>query len=74
MDIINIPEDVIERRYLKGINNLFDIYLPIINSTLIFDNSFGKHELIAHKIETDEITVIDIDKFNLLKNFYDKER
>lgn len=24
----NIPEDVIERRYLKGIYNLFDIYLP----------------------------------------------
>ena len=24
----NIPEQVIERRYLKGIYNLFDIYLP----------------------------------------------
>ncbi len=70
----NIPEEVIERRFLKGINNLFDIYFPIIDSTLIFDNSFGKHELIAHKIETDEITIIDIDKFNQLKKFYDKER
>ena len=70
----NIPEEVIERRFLKGINNLFDIYLPIIDSTLIFDNSFGKHELIAHKIETTKITIIDIDKFNQLKKFYDKER
>ena len=70
----NIPEEVIERRFLKGINNLFDIYFPIIDSTLIFDNSFGKHELIAHKIETDEITIIDIDKFNQLNKFYDKER
>ncbi len=43
----NIPENVIERRYLKGIYNLFDIYLPIIDGALIFDNSFGKHELIA---------------------------
>jgi len=70
----NIPEDVIERRYLKGINNLFNIYLPIIDSTLIFDNSFGKHELIAHKIDTDEMTIIDIDKFNQLKKFYDEKR
>ena len=70
----NIPEDVIKRRYLKGINNLFNIYLPIIDSTLIFDNSFGKHELIAHKIDTDEMTIIDIDKFNQLKKFYDEKR
>ena len=70
----NIPEDVIERRYLKGIYNLFGIYLPIVDSTLIFDNSFGKHELIAHKIETNEITIIDSNKFNQLKKFYDKKR
>jgi len=70
----NIPEDVIERRYLKGIYNLFDIYLPIVDSTLIFDNSFGKHELIAHKIGDDNVTKIDIDKFNQLKKFYDEKR
>ena len=70
----NIPEDVIERRYLKGIYNLFDIYLPIVDSALIFDNSYGKHELIAHKIGDDKITKIDIDKFNQLKKFYDEKR
>ena len=70
----NIPEDVIERRYLKGIYNLFDIYLPIVDSTLIFDNSFGKHELIAHKIGNDKITKVDINKFNQLKKFYDEKR
>lgn len=47
----NIPRKVIERRYLRGINNLFDIYLPIVDGALIFDNSYGKHELIAQKIE-----------------------
>jgi predicted ABC-type ATPase len=46
----NIPNDIIERRYLKGIINLFDIYLEIVDGTLIFDNSYGKHELIAQKI------------------------
>jgi len=70
----HIPEDVIERRYIKGILNLFDIYLPIIDGVLIFDNSYGKHELIAHKIEDEKIKIINNQKFNLLKEFYDKER
>lgn len=70
----NIPENVIERRYLKGIYNLFDIYLPIIDGALIFDNSFGKHELIAHKMGTDELEIIDSEKFESLKRFYDTKR
>ncbi len=39
----NIPEDVIERRYIKGIKNLFGIYLEIVDESFIFDNSNGKH-------------------------------
>lgn len=31
----NIPKDVIERRYLNGIKNLFDIYLEIVDQILI---------------------------------------
>lgn len=67
----NIPENVIERRYFKGIFNLFDIYLPIIDGALIFDNSFGKPELIAHKMGTDNLEIIDSDKFKQLKKVYD---
>src|SRR5690606_20083620 len=70
----NIPKDVIERRYLKGIKNLFDMYLDIVDGTLIFDNSYGKHELIAQKIENEEIIVLNSNKFNQLKKYYDKER
>jgi predicted ABC-type ATPase len=35
----NIPKDVINRRYLKGVQNLFNIYLPLCDYTMIFDNS-----------------------------------
>jgi predicted ABC-type ATPase len=70
----NIPIDVIERRYLKGIYNLFDIYLPIIDGAFIFDNSFGRHELIAQKLSEENLTVIDKIKFNKLKEFYDNKR
>lgn len=67
----NIEADVIERRFLKGIKNLFDIYLPIVDGALIFDNSFGKHFLIAKKNIDKELEVIDSLKFNLLKQYYD---
>lgn len=70
----NIPKDVIERRYLKGIINLFDIYLEIVDGTLIFDNSYGEHELIAQKIEKEDLMIFDFEKFHQLKQFYDKER
>ncbi|WP_434978998.1 zeta toxin family protein [Daejeonia sp. YH14] len=67
----NIPEDVIERRYLNGITNLFEIYLPIMDQVLIFDNSEGKHDLIAEKNLEDEINILNQEKFNELKNYYD---
>lgn len=70
----NIPGKIIERRYYKGINNLFDIYLPIIDGALIFDNSYGKHELIAHKMGIDNLEVVDQNKFEKLKSIYDTKR
>lgn len=70
----NIPEDVIERRYLKGIINLFDIYLPIVEQVLIFDNSEGNHQLIAEKSNNEDVNIIDIKKFNEIKNTYDNRR
>lgn len=68
----NIPEDVIERRYANGIYNLFQIYLPITDQVLIFDNSEGKHELIAEKNIDENISILNQEKFNELKYYYDK--
>ncbi|TVZ28075.1 putative ABC-type ATPase [Gillisia sp. Hel_I_86] len=70
----NIPDKVIERRYLRGINNLFEIYLPIVDGALIFDNSYGKHELIAQKTVDNHIDVINDKKFKELKSYYDNKR
>ena len=57
--------------YINGIKNLFDIYLPIVDGALIFDNSEGKHELLADKQIDGVINMINQEKFNLLKNYYD---
>jgi len=66
----NIDPVIIERRYFSGIRNLFDIYLPITDEVLIFDNSEGKHELIAKKINKIEISILNNNKYNLLKQYY----
>ncbi|MCZ2101973.1 MAG: zeta toxin family protein [Chitinophagales bacterium] len=70
----DIPPDVIERRYIKGIKNLFDIYLPIVDQALIFDNSEGRHQFIANKLMDETLKIIDHEKFNLLKSCYDNQR
>ncbi len=69
----NIEPDVIVRRYYKGIVNLFDIYLPIVDEAQIFDNSEGKHLPIAEKFNK-KIDVINEDKFNQLKKVYGTKR
>lgn len=46
---MDIPPEVIAKRYINGIKNLFDIYMPIVDGALIFANSEGKHQLIAKK-------------------------
>lgn len=68
----NIPSDVIERRYINGIKNLFHIYLEIVDQVLIFDNSEGKPILIAEKNFGEEIVIHNLEKFNDLKSYHDK--
>jgi predicted ABC-type ATPase len=67
----NIEPEIIERRYLRGIKNLFEIYLPIVDGAFIFDNSKTKPLLIADKQHDSSLNIIDIDTFNLLKKQYD---
>jgi predicted ABC-type ATPase len=68
----NIETDIIHRRYKKGIKNLFEIYLPIVDEVMIFDNSAGKPELIAEKIVESDINILNTDKFNKLKKYYNE--
>jgi predicted ABC-type ATPase len=62
----NIPEDVIERRYRRGIINLFGIYAPVADKVLIFDNTNGNPELLAKAKSGSTFTVVDEERFNAL--------
>jgi predicted ABC-type ATPase len=45
----NIPEEVIRRRYFKGLKNLFNLYQNKCDLVLIFDNSDRISELLYEK-------------------------
>jgi predicted ABC-type ATPase len=65
--------EVIERRYIRGIKNLFNIYLPIVDKAFIFDNSEGKHKLLANKQMNNLLNIVDIEGFNLLKKYNEND-
>jgi len=66
----HIPSDIIKRRYKRGIQNLFSIYLPIADEFMLFDNSSGEVELIANKIKDDDIKIYNFKTFKNIQNDY----
>jgi predicted ABC-type ATPase len=69
----NIESDVIARRYVSGIKNLFDIYISLADVVLLIDNSGINYEIIAKK-SSDSIDIIHPSKFNRLKAYYGNEK
>jgi predicted ABC-type ATPase len=43
----SIPEDVIRRRFARGLKNLFKVYGPVLDGCLVLDNSMLPPDLIA---------------------------
>jgi len=64
----DVPEKIICRRYFSGIKNLFNIYIPVCDYWMIFDNSqMLSSELIAEGIVSKESKIKNITKFDRLK-------
>ena len=59
----NIPENVIERRYLRGIKNLTGLYLPLAHKWLVVDNSQEIATFVAEHLE-DDIIIHDAEIWN----------
>jgi len=65
----NIEPEVIKRRYMNGIKNLFDIYLPIVDEMMLFDNSGKIHDFIAEKkFSTGKFIIHNKDKYLKFNN------
>ena len=72
----NIPKPVIIRRYYSGLSNLFNLYIPICDYWMIFNNSVAPSELIAEGYLNGEMEIRKSDTFEQIKNpkKYDQER
>lgn len=55
----SIPHDVVFRRYYRGIYNLLNLYKPICDTWIIFDNMDLVPEIIAKKDEFGEVVIND---------------
>ena len=65
----HIPDNVVERRYYRGLTNLFNLYLPICNRWFVFDNMDLVPEIIAQRHEFGE-SIVNSELWSRLKAEY----
>ncbi|MFI5135522.1 MAG: zeta toxin family protein [Chitinophagales bacterium] len=54
-----MPDDVVARRYKRGIKNLFNLYLPLADHWMVIDNSDVNPEMIASGGRDMDMDVMD---------------
>ena len=65
----NIPEPIARRRYVAGINNLFNLFMNEVDCWIIYDNSEYPAIQIATGGKNDKTTVIIEAKFKTIENY-----
>jgi len=55
----NIPTDVVHRRYKRSLVNLFNLYLPLADNWILYDNTKGKTVEVAQKGKGNQTVVYD---------------
>ncbi len=62
----NIPDAVIRRRYVMGLQYLFDVYVPVIDRWILADNSKPPFSVVAEGSK-DVIYIKDNEKYQLIQ-------
>jgi len=63
----DVPAETIERRYLRGLRNFFDLYLPLADAWTLCDNSGNELAIVAQACKGGEIEVRDVIKYATIK-------
>jgi predicted ABC-type ATPase len=63
----NIPEEVIERRYIRGIQNLTKLYIPQVDYWAVFDNT-EQPELVAEGLLNLDFNIFNSDIWSIISN------
>jgi predicted ABC-type ATPase len=65
----DIPQDIIKRRYTAGINNLFKLFMPIVDYWAIFDNSETPRKKIAIGGKNADIEICNPGLYEIMRNY-----
>lgn len=65
----NIPQDIIIRRYYEGIDNLFKIYMPIVDTWVLVNNSETPRRIIASGGKDQTPTIINNELFKNIEEY-----
>ena len=65
----NIPVPTTRRRYVSGINNLFNLYAPVVDAWFVYDNSNTPRIEIAHGGKAVPTTVLNEELFSKMKEY-----
>lgn len=64
----NIPKEIISRRYKRGLENLFKIYIPLCDDWIVFDNSEAISQIIAEGNSNTENNIQQPEKWLKIKS------
>lgn len=65
----NIPEDIVRRRYVAGIRNLFHLFMPEVDYCVIYDNTEQPRQRIAVHKKGGAIDVINEELYNQMNAY-----
>ncbi len=65
----NIPVPTTRRRYVAGINNLFNLYAPEVDGWFVYDNSDTPRTEVAHGGKNVPTTVLNEELFAKMKEY-----
>jgi len=63
----DLPENVVRRRYDSGIRNFFDVYVPLADGWVLYDNSDVEPRLIAHEADDSGLVLRDADTWQMIQ-------
>ena len=64
----SIPEDTIRRRFDRGLKNLFELYIPVVNAWRLFNAAPKEPQEIARYDEHNGEIIIDKETWRLIAN------